>query len=293
MAPSPLTPAQSALLERIVAVLAADRATRAVALGGSYARGHATADSDIDVVLYYDASAPPDPVRLASAVQTLGPYVPPQFTAPGEWGPWVDGGAWLAFGGQRVDVLYRSVDRAQQVLADCAEGRWELHWGQQPPYGFFSPAFVEELSIGVPLHDPRKVLGHLMSKARVYPDALRRELVQSMLWNAEFTLWTFAPKHVKAGDVFGFAGCATRAVFAMNQALFALAMQWPVPDRIAVQRVGALGIAPTRYAERVPGVLGRLGNTVDEMQSALTTLRVLFDEASAVAGVYYTSRERP
>lgn len=288
-----MTPAQSALLERIVGVLAADRATRAVALGGSFARGTATADSDIDVVLYYEASAPPDPARLALAMQALAPDVSPQFTAPGAWGPWVDGGAWLAFGGQRVDVLYRSIDRVQQVITDCGHGRWELHWAQQPPYGFFSPAFVEEVSIGVPLHDPRKALGHLMAKARVYPDALRRELVQSMLWNAEFTLWTFAPKHVKAGDVFGFAGCATRAVFAMNQALFALAMQWPVPDRIAIQRVGALGIAPVGYAERVPGVLGRLGNTVDEMQSALTTLRALFDEASAEAGVAYTSRKRP
>jgi hypothetical protein len=289
----PLDATQSALLRRVVDVLAADPATRAVALGGSFARGTATRASDIDVVLYYGADATPDPARLAAAVGALQPDSAPQFTAPGAWGPWVDGGAWLGFGGQRVDVLYRSLDRVQQVLTDCGQGRWELHWAQQPPYGFFSPAFVEELSIGQPLHDPRKALGHLMAKARVYPDALRREIVQAMLWNAEFTLWTFAPKHVKDGDVFGFAGCATRAVFAMNQVLFALALQWPVPDRLAMHALSRLPVTPPDYGARVELALATLGRDEQAMSGTLEALRDCWRGVREQAGERYVSRARP
>ena len=293
MATTALDATQAALLQRIVGVLAADPATRAVALGGSFARGTATPASDIDVVLYYDAGAPPDPLRLASAVGTLRPDAAPQFTAPAAWGPWVDGGAWLTFGGQRVDVLYRSLDRVQQVLTDCGQGRWELHWAQQPPFGFFSPAFVEELSIGQPLHDPRKALGHLMAKARVYPDALRRDVVQAMLWNAEFTLWTFAPKHVKDTDVFGFAGCATRAVFAMNQALFALALKWPVPDRIAMRTLATMAVTPADYAARVEVALAALGGDGPAMTATLEALRECWWGVREQAGERYVSRLRP
>ncbi len=293
MATTALDAAQSTLLQRIVGVLAADPATRAVALGGSFARGTATPASDIDVVLYYDAEAPPDPVRLASAIGALRPDAAPQFTAPGAWGPWVDGGAWLTFAGQRVDVLYRNLDRVQQVLTDCGQGRWELHWAQQPPFGFFSPAFVEELSISQPLHDPRKALGHLMAKARVYPDALRRDVVQAMLWNAEFTLWTFAPKHVKDGDVFGFAGCATRAVFAMNQALFALALRWPVPDRIAMRALATMAVTPPDYCARVARALAALGGDERAMTGTLEALRECWRGVREQAGERYVSRLRP
>jgi hypothetical protein len=293
VATTALDATQAALLQRIVGVLAADPATRAVALGGSFARGTATQESDIDVVLYYGADAPPDPARLAAAVGTLQPDSAPQFTAPGAWGPWVDGGAWLAFGGQRVDVLYRSLDRVQQVLTDCGQGRWELHWAQQPPYGFFSPAFVEELSIGKPLHDPHKALGHLMAKARVYPDALRREIVQAMLWNAEFTLWTFAPKHVEDGEVFGFAGCATRAVYAINQALFALALQWPVPDRLAMRTLATMAMTPPNYNARVTYALAALGGNETAMSGTLEALRECWRDVREQAGERYVSRLRP
>jgi len=35
-------------------------------------------------------------------------------TAPGEWGPWVDGGGWLTVDGAAVDWIYRDLDRVHR-----------------------------------------------------------------------------------------------------------------------------------------------------------------------------------
>jgi hypothetical protein len=40
---------------------------------------------------------------------------------PGDWGPWVNGGAWLRVEGVAVDWILRGLDRVEQVWADCRE----------------------------------------------------------------------------------------------------------------------------------------------------------------------------
>ncbi len=289
---------QQALVQRLTTALSSVPGVAAVALGGSYARGHATPDSDIDLALYYTDAAPPDPARLTQLISTLHPEVSPDaaapaFTAIGEWGPWVNGGAWLRFGGQRVDVLYRSLDQVRRVLTDCADGRWELHWAQQPPFGYFSPAFIEELSIGVPLYDRTRGFTHLRSIARVYPGALRQRIVQEFLWSAEFNLAAFAPKFVRDRNVFGLAGCTSRIAFQLVQVLFALNMRWPVPDRVALAVMCTMPQVPKDFPARLTNVLSNLGATPVEQTKALAQLHALWLEVRLLAGVLYESRRLP
>ena len=58
-----------ALLARLVAALAPVSGVRAIALGGSRARGTAVAGSDYDIGLYYDASMPIDTAALSAALR--------------------------------------------------------------------------------------------------------------------------------------------------------------------------------------------------------------------------------
>src|SRR5262245_6026756 len=105
-----LPPAQRDLIAALVRDLAAIDGVAAVVLGGSYARGRAQPGSDIDLGLLYSESAP----FAIEAIRGLAARVhdTPEAVVTGfyEWGPWVNGGAWLTVRGQRVDLLYRSLE---------------------------------------------------------------------------------------------------------------------------------------------------------------------------------------
>lgn len=45
---------------------------------------------------------------------TAGPVV----TSFYEWGLWVNGGAWLTVGGQRIDFIYRSLEQLERIIAE-------------------------------------------------------------------------------------------------------------------------------------------------------------------------------
>jgi len=98
-----------------------------------------------------------------------------------EWGPWVNGVAWLTIGGQRVDLLYRSLEHLESVIVEAEAGRYELHYAQQPPFGFFSGTYLCEIAVCVPLFDPEARLDLLKRRLADYPDALRQAVVQDYL----------------------------------------------------------------------------------------------------------------
>lgn len=81
-----------------------------------HARERARPGSDIDLGLLYSEAAPftIQSVReLAEVVNdTAGPVVTNFF----EWGPRVNGGAWLTIGRQRVDFVYRSPEHLDRVV---------------------------------------------------------------------------------------------------------------------------------------------------------------------------------
>src|SRR5438093_7823574 len=189
-----LSSEQRELVSSLAKRLGAIRGIRAVVLGGSHARGRAQPGSDIDLGLLYSEAAPfsIQSVReLAEVVNdTPGPVVADFY----EWGPWVNGGAWLTIGGQRVDFVYRSVEHLERVIAEAEAGRYELHYAQQPPFGFFSGTYLGEIAVCVPLVDPEARLDLLKRRVADYPEALRRAVVQDYLWAAEFGLAAFARK---------------------------------------------------------------------------------------------------
>jgi hypothetical protein len=98
--------------------LGAIAGVEAVALGGSREPGTADAASDWDLGLYYRGH--PDSSPLARSGE-LHP--------PGSWGRIMNGGAWLALEGIKVDVLLRDLDVA--VLNEkpliARAGLQELH----------------------------------------------------------------------------------------------------------------------------------------------------------------------
>jgi hypothetical protein len=91
----------------------------AVSLGGSRACGTERADSDWDFGLHYRGTLDPDDVR---ALGFGG-----QVFAPHEWGPVINGGAWLTVDGERVDLIYQDLDQVESWIADAEVGTFEIH----------------------------------------------------------------------------------------------------------------------------------------------------------------------
>ena len=78
----------------------------AVVLGGSYACGLARPGSDIDIGLYYRERSPFSVDEVRSVAETIcGAGSNPIVTGTYEWGPWVNGGAWIQTRAGKVDFL--------------------------------------------------------------------------------------------------------------------------------------------------------------------------------------------
>jgi predicted nucleotidyltransferase len=282
-----LSPEQRELVTSLSARLGSIRGVGAVVLGGSHARGRARPGSDIDLGLLYSEASPFSihSVReLAEAVNdTPGPVVTDFY----EWGAWVNGGAWLTVGGQRVDLLYRSLEHLERVIAEAEAGRYELDYAQQPPFGFFSGTYLGEVAVCVPLFDPEALLDPLKRRVADYPEALRRAVVQDYLWAAEFGLAAFARKFAARSDAYGTAACLTRAVNQLILVLFAINRRYLVNDKTALAEVAEFESAPREFGPRVQKALSGLGASAAELAAAVEGVVQLLKETVEVTDGLY------
>jgi hypothetical protein len=235
-----------------------------VLLGGSRARGEHTPASDVDLGLYY--RPPLDVPALGElAREVSGPGA--EVTAPGAWGPWVDGGGWLTVAGTPVDWLYRDLDRVRAAWADAQAGRYAFHAQIGHPLGVPDFAYAGEVALGVVLADPTGELTDLHRRTQDYPPELGDALVDG-LWEATFLIDN-ARKAVDRRDTAYVAGCLFRVVGLCAHALHGRAGRWLVNEKGAVASAGRLPLAPEGFTEQAHGVLARLGRTPEELAAAL------------------------
>ncbi|GIF10832.1 nucleotidyltransferase domain-containing protein [Actinoplanes teichomyceticus] len=226
-----------------------------VVLGGSRARQAHTPESDTDLGVYY--RAPFDTGRLGElAVEVAGEQA--RVTAPGEWGPWVDGGGWLRIGDHPVDWIYRDLDRVHRCWADAEQGRYEFHTQAGHPLGVPDFAYPGELALGRILADPTGELAALRRRVVVYPRPLAEALVAG-LWEADF-LVGLARKGVSRCDTGYVAGCLFRLAGVCAHALHGAAGQYLINEKGAVAAAGRLPGAPAKFAERVDAAFAAVGN---------------------------------
>jgi predicted nucleotidyltransferase len=282
-----LTPQQRDLVSSLAERLGAIPGIRAVVLGGSYARGRAQPGSDIDLGLLYSEAAPFAIQRVRDLAEAVNDTAGPVVTDFYGWGPWVNGGAWLTVGGQRVDFLYRSLEHLERVIADAEAGRYEVHYLQQPPFGFFSATYLGEIAVCIPLFDPEGRLAVLKRRVADYPEALRRAVVRDYLFMAEFGLTAFAPRYAARSDTYGTAACLTRAVNELVLALFALNRKYPINDKTALAEVAEFERAPPEFGPRVQRTLAHLGASTAELGAAVEGVAQLLRETVELAeGLY-------
>ena len=260
------------IADRLVAV----RGVVGVVLGGSRARGTHRPDSDYDLGLYYRGGL--DVASLRRLADEVGDE-PAELTEPGGWGPWVDGGGWLTIEGQRVDWIYRDLDRVRAVWRQCQAGTYEIGFQVGHPLGFYSHAYAGELALARVLADPTGELAVLKSETGHYPPPLGDALVRG-LWEAEFALRVAGYGAAGADPTYA-AGCLFRAVGVAGQALHGRARQWVINEKGMVAAAGRLDVAPPDFTGRAHAILAAVGMSSVDIHSTVRDAAALIADVRA------------
>lgn len=265
------------LLQQIVDHLKPVHGLRAIVLGGSYASGSQRPDSDIDVGLYYGENQLLDIDQIRAIASLLNDAPNPTVTELGEWGTWVNGGAWLTIGGQRVDFLYRNIDFVSSTINDCNEGLVRSDYWQQPAYGFHSFMYCTETAICRPLYDPDQTIECLKAEVAHYSPHLKQAIIKNFLWSARFTLDnTYKP--ASRGEVYLVTGCLARTIHCLVQVLYALNETYYLSEKKLKRDLDSFSIRPNNFLERISTLLGATGTTNTQLQESLAKTEALYNE---------------
>jgi predicted nucleotidyltransferase len=282
MSPHTLSTEQRTLIESLVARLSRITGMQAIVLGGSYARGRARPDSDIDLGLLYRPDVPFSIAELAAIAREVNDTPDPVVTLFYEWGPWVNGGSWLTIGGQRVDLLYKNLDQLEQVITDAQAGRYEHAYHQHPPFGFYSDTYLAELESCIPLYDPGELLAPLKRSLAPYPEPLRRRLIQDNVHAAQFELYN-ATKAAEAADPYLTNACLIRIINRVVHALFALNGRYRSNDKTAFVELSECPLLPDELCARVQFVASQVGATREALLSAVEWVRAIVAETATLS----------
>ena len=275
------------LIGDIVGRLKKTVGVQAIVLGGSYATGSQRSDSDVDLGIYYQEGL--DISQIRTMATEINDFPNPVVTNLGEWGRWVDGGAWLTVKAQRVDLLYRDIGFVSQTIEDCLQGRRQSDYYQQPAYGFYSYMYCAETQICKILHDPAGSIEALKAQVAIYPEPLKQSIIQGFMWEAQFSLG-HCKKSAERGQVFITAGCLTRIANDLVQTVYALNETYFLSEKRFHNDAQTFAIKPRDLAARLEEILGGIGKTRDELLSAVSLLDGLFDELKTLCGDLYRPR---
>jgi hypothetical protein len=276
------------LLNEIVGKLRDVRGVVAIVLGGSWAAERARPDSDVDIGILYRPSTPLDIPAIRQIAEAFNDTPNPVVTELGTWGTWVNGGSWLTIRGRRTDFLYRDLDLLETTIDECLAGRSRPDFWQQPPYGFHSQIYCAEVQICRPLYDPDGIIPSLKAKVAVYPQALKRNQVNSFVWGSKFTLQN-GRKGVRHNEPYISVGYLVRCVSEMVQALYALNETFFMNDKYVYRDIAEFKIAPCNFLARVDRIVSG-GTSPRELNERFDWAVALRDELEALAGDLYTPR---
>jgi hypothetical protein len=206
----------------LVDLLAAMPGTVAVVLGGSRALGADDAGSDWDLGLYYRGS-----IDLTS-LSTRGTVFP-----PGSWGRVMNGGAWLACGGDKVDVLLRDLDVVEYWTRRAQEGEFERdallgHLAGIPTY-----------TLSAELASCRPLVGHV--PAAPFPPKLAAAAPSVWRFCRSFSL-DYARMHARRGNRAGAAGQTAAAIMEEAHAIVCERGQWVCNEKRLLDTAGLAGL---------------------------------------------------
>ena len=274
-------------LEQLVGSLSKVSDVAAIVLGGSYASGRQHDASDLDIGLYYFEARPfsvEEIKRIAEGISRPGSL--PTITGFYEWGPWVNGGAWIETEVGKVDYLYRNLEQVQKTIQNAHQGLIQHDYDQQPTTGFYSVGYLAETQICIPLYDPDLRIVELKKQVEIYPLKLKQKIIMDSLWGAEFTL-KFARGFAEKADIYNTVGCLTRVAAHLTQTLFAVNEKYFLSDKKVMEMIASFEILPEDYAKQILSLLACPGESRRDLSHTVEQLEVAWQNVRALVGELY------
>ncbi len=241
------------IAKRIAKALISVPGVQAVVLGGSHCTGTATEFSDLDIGVYYGAGL--DILRMDQALTLLDDARRENlFNKPGEWGKWINGGAWLTVGGLKADILLRDTAQVTKVIDDCQQGLVTVDFQAGHPFGFVNAIYMGEVKYCLPLYDPQHVMADLKRRAEPVSKAYRNAASKWFLWEAEFSVMTGRSGVLKRDIVYA-GGALFKGILCLIQALLAANGEILLNEKGAVKRLAQFPFCPPGFAGGVEAVL--------------------------------------
>ena len=263
----------SSICERVAARLSSIDGIEAVALGGSWSRGIARDDSDVDLAIAYDGAHQFAIADVAEAARELDDRHRANLVTPlGAWGPGVNGGGWLLIDGTPVDFLYRDLDHTHEVVARCVAGQPGAVYQLGHPIGFQDQIYVGETHFCRPLFDRAGKLARLKSMVATYPEPMRSALARKHLFDAALHL-EIASKPAARSDVMYVSACMATAAGFMTLVLYALNRQFYLNEKGAFQQSADFAIRPDGFHPRVEQSLGAIGANASGLSASIDAMR--------------------
>jgi hypothetical protein len=232
----------SCVVEYLAPRLAAIPGVVAVTLGGSRATNTAVQGSDWDFGLYYRGRLDPADIEALDW--------PGRVFAPGEWGPIVNGGAWLTIDGTRVDLIYRDLDVVRRWTEAAEDGRFEIQREVGYVAGLATYVLAGELALG------RVLTGELPRPQ--FPPKLRQTAPAAWVRIAAGAL-RFAEMHAGRGDRTACLANLCQGVLAAAQGRLAAAGEWILNEKRLVERAG-LGDIQDQLRQSEPDLVRLVGD---------------------------------
>lgn len=242
--------------EKWISLLSAVAGIEAIVIGGSRSRGEADEKSDTDIGIYYNENQV-DWCELENALKTLMDetrLAEKVLYLPGEWGPWVNGGAWLTVDGEPFDVILRNTKRVAEVIADCIAGRITVDYQTGHPFGFVNAIYAAEVHYAFILWEsdslPVSQMKENLQREGKLPPQMKETLISRFLFEADFSMRTGRAAALK-GDMHYIMGCFFRTVTCWNQVLYALNDTYFMNEKGSMKTAKQFPIAPGNYQVRV------------------------------------------
>ncbi len=237
----------------VASALIGVQGVQAVVLGGSHCTGTATEFSDLDIGVYYGEGL--DTSRMGELLTSLDDaHRDNMLNKPGEWGKWINGGAWLTVNGHKVDILLRETAHVQMVIDDCQRGHVTVDFQAGHPFGFVNAIYMGEVKYCLPLQDPQHVMADLKRRAEPVSKAYRDKASQWFLWEAEFAVMTGRSSIAKKDIVYA-SGAMFRAILCLTQALFAANGEILLNEKGALRRLDQAPFCPAGFVRDVEAAL--------------------------------------